>query len=549
MRSLPTFLLTLLVSTAAAAPPVADPCAHRPGCRIAQRLPAGEAEGRPLTVLRVAVDPRDVAEAPPDITYGNDECVPYEWWLVHGERARKLIRLCNDGYGAAGLGEDHVDVGPNRFEHVQSGGSSWRGSERTLLQLAPLRLLATGNDGYWTLGSNEQSCTWDRTTWRGGCTWSAPRCDAQGDPPADPDGADRGGGAFQWLPAPSLPDPWRAGGWKQSSLGTCAAEAEHTVHGEAGAPGDARLRAVLGPEGELYVEVEDDRWQRGAKSWLHDDHLEVWVGPAFSYMDHCLARDAKPLQWGIGVLDDRIHPAFGKPARRPTVERVTVGDPPTAVRLKIRLPAAPEAITVVYSDSDDGARQERLLATSALRHGDATTLGRPRPISPDDAVCAVEAGRLDFRDTWRPPATGAVLPGAEEPAGEAPGPDLARLAWLAGAWRGAGTEEVWLAPAGGLMPGLNRTVHEGRASFEFLRIEQRPDGIAYVASPGGGPPTTFRLVAQAEREAVFEDPAHDFPRRITYRRQDDRLHVRLEGVEGGKPRVLTFEWQQGPLIP
>ena len=46
------------------------------------------------------------------------------------------------------------------------------------------------------------------------------------------------------------------------------------------------------------------------------------------------------------------------------------------------------------------------------------------------------------------------------------------LAWMAGDWMerkgGVDTEEHWLAPKGGLMTAMNRTVIEGRpTSFEF----------------------------------------------------------------------------------
>ena len=45
----------------------------------------------------------------------------------------------------------------------------------------------------------------------------------------------------------------------------------------------------------------------------------------------------------------------------------------------------------------------------------------------------------------------------------------------------------------------------------------RADGIAYVAQPGGQPPTRFALAEQADRRVVFADPAHDFPQRLVSR--------------------------------
>ena len=52
-----------------------------------------------------------------------------EYWLLDGKATPKqVLQLCNDGYGSSGVGEDEVEVGPNRLVHHQYGGSSWRWS-------------------------------------------------------------------------------------------------------------------------------------------------------------------------------------------------------------------------------------------------------------------------------------------------------------------------------------------------------------------------------------------------------------------------------------
>jgi len=105
--------------------------------------------------------------------------------------------------------------------------------------------------------------------------------------------------------------------------------------------------------------------------------------------------------------------------------------------------------------------------------------------------------------------------GAQEP--------VAELAWLAGCWvAGSGasrTEELWTAPAGGLLLGVSRTLRPGRSpAFEYLRIESDDDGPVYRASPGGRSPTSFRIVAAGSEGFRAELPEHDFPRAIEYRR-------------------------------
>jgi hypothetical protein len=128
---------------------------------------------------------------------------------------------------------------------------------------------------------------------------------------------------------------------------------------------------------------------------------------------------------------------------------------------------------------------------------------------------------------------------------------LAGLAWIAGDWYGTSDgvemEERWTEPRGGLMLGVHRDVKGGKAiSFEFLRIESGPKGIAYVSSPGGNPPTPFQLVESKGKRAVFANPQHDFPKRIIYWLTDDGLlHARIEGDPGDKEHAMEWAWKKG----
>lgn len=127
-------------------------------------------------------------------------------------------------------------------------------------------------------------------------------------------------------------------------------------------------------------------------------------------------------------------------------------------------------------------------------------------------------------------------------------PGVNDLAWLAGAWemkRGSSiTEENWTAPAGGLMLGTSRTVVNGKAVFfEFLRIEERADGVYYVAHPKARPGTDFKLKTAAASEVAFENLQHDFPKRIIYRKNaDGSVTARIEGdgTEKEKPQEFHF---------
>jgi hypothetical protein len=112
------------------------------------------------------------------------------------------------------------------------------------------------------------------------------------------------------------------------------------------------------------------------------------------------------------------------------------------------------------------------------------------------------------------------------------------LRWLSGTWVGdlasSTYEENWSSPAGGAMLGTARELKDGRmVSFEHLRIEERGGEVFYVAAPGGANPIDFRAVRLGPREAVFENPEHDFPVRILYRLEPDgSLRARAEGRDG-----------------
>ena len=118
---------------------------------------------------------------------------------------------------------------------------------------------------------------------------------------------------------------------------------------------------------------------------------------------------------------------------------------------------------------------------------------------------------------------------------------LERFSWLPGCWagevRGSRVNEVWVAATTELMLGLAFTTRTGRpAEFEFLRLEVRDGTVAYVAQPQGNPPTAFMLQAgSAADEALFTNPAHDFPTRIGYRRvSHDALLAWISGEDAAR---------------
>lgn len=123
---------------------------------------------------------------------------------------------------------------------------------------------------------------------------------------------------------------------------------------------------------------------------------------------------------------------------------------------------------------------------------------------------------------------------------------IARISWLAGLWVGAsGSEERWTTAASGSMIGVARTLRKGEmVEFEFLCIVERGGTLVYQAMPGGRMPATeFTLSAIDPATVTFENPAHDFPKRIRYSLQPDGT---LEAVTSGEPgsRSFTFRFKR-----
>lgn len=129
----------------------------------------------------------------------------------------------------------------------------------------------------------------------------------------------------------------------------------------------------------------------------------------------------------------------------------------------------------------------------------------------------------------------------------APTATVADLGFLKGSWSGpqgpAEVEEHWTAPKAGTLVGMNRTTRGDRTvAFEFLRIETRADGIYYLASPGGKSVTPFKLAEISAGKASFDNPSHDFPQRISYWKDGDKLCAEISGKMKGQPAKESWCW-------
>jgi hypothetical protein len=125
-----------------------------------------------------------------------------------------------------------------------------------------------------------------------------------------------------------------------------------------------------------------------------------------------------------------------------------------------------------------------------------------------------------------------------------------QMAWLKGCWvqtlPDGVVEEQWMTPLGGVMLGMGVTERYGKLrEYEYTRIVEIDGSLTYMAEPSGQEKAAFPLKSLTANEAVFEDPAHDFPQRVIYRRLGpDAVTGRIEGQIDGQAKSVDFPYKR-----
>jgi Domain of unknown function (DUF6265) len=131
-------------------------------------------------------------------------------------------------------------------------------------------------------------------------------------------------------------------------------------------------------------------------------------------------------------------------------------------------------------------------------------------------------------------------------------PTVAQVGWMAGCWeQSAGArviEEQWMRPRAGLMLGVSRTVvGDSLREYEQVALFERGGRLVYAATPARQPPAEFESIAVSDSAVTFENPTHDFPQRVIYRRRGaDSLLARVEGMRRGQLRGSDYPYRRVP---
>lgn len=125
--------------------------------------------------------------------------------------------------------------------------------------------------------------------------------------------------------------------------------------------------------------------------------------------------------------------------------------------------------------------------------------------------------------------------------------DMQKLLWIVDSWVSTDGEsrsyEEWKKIDSSLYEGSSRTVKNDVVTFsEQLKIVNTADGIFYIADVKHNPePVKFKLTEVNDSLAVFENPEHDFPKKITYSNENGNLHAFIEGPgKDGKTKKIDF---------
>ena len=84
--------------------------------------------------------------------------------------------------------------------------------------------------------------------------------------------------------------------------------------------------------------------------------------------------------------------------------------------------------------------------------------------------------------------------------------------------------------------------------FETITLKQKGEELTYnaaVIGQNGDKPVTFKLTNLTEKQLVFENSKHDYPKKISYTQiTEDSLVAEISGILAGKPSSEKFSMKK-----
>lgn len=123
--------------------------------------------------------------------------------------------------------------------------------------------------------------------------------------------------------------------------------------------------------------------------------------------------------------------------------------------------------------------------------------------------------------------------------------------WMLGVWKintPQGTVvEIWETKNDSTLQGRSVFVKTNNDTIPQERIEMAfRNGewfyIPTVSNQNQGKPVSFKVIFIRGNEFVSENPAHDFPQRIAYRRIKQTMYASIEGKRNGRYGKQNFDF-------
>ncbi|TDO27143.1 DUF6265 family protein [Sediminibacterium goheungense] len=125
------------------------------------------------------------------------------------------------------------------------------------------------------------------------------------------------------------------------------------------------------------------------------------------------------------------------------------------------------------------------------------------------------------------------------------------LQWMLGVWKISTPQgmviEIWEQKDDSTLKGRSVFVKPNKDTLPQENIEMAfRNGEWYyiptVANQNEGKPVSFKVIFLRANEFVSENPAHDFPQRIVYRRIKQNMYASIEGRKNGRYNKQNFDF-------
>jgi hypothetical protein len=127
--------------------------------------------------------------------------------------------------------------------------------------------------------------------------------------------------------------------------------------------------------------------------------------------------------------------------------------------------------------------------------------------------------------------------------------ELAKADWIMGRWqsnfKGGSATEIWEKQNDSTFGGRSFVVAgKDTVSSEQLRLVQEGDLLYYIPTVKGqnnNQPVKFKMIKATGDELIFENPEHDFPQKISYKKVSaDSIVAEISGNMNGVQSAEQF---------